>query len=478
MCAKPTGFLEYPRKDFGKRPRKERLLDWAEVQTLQPPAELTLQAARCMDCGIPFCHAHGCPLGNLIPDVNDLVYRGHWRAALDLLHRTNNFPEITGRICPALCESSCTLNLRQEAVTVRQIELAVAEKGWSEGWIRPEPPAVRSGRRVAVVGSGPAGLAAAQQLARAGHTVTVFEKDERIGGILRYGIPDFKLDKAVLDRRLEQMRAEGVAFETGVTVGADLSLSYLQRSFDAVLLAGGARVPRDLTVPGRNLDGVHFAMDFLVRQNRSAGHGQRGPAPEITAAGKRVVVIGGGDTGADCVGTSLRQGALSVTQFEILPKPPPTRCESTPWPEWAYMLRSSSSHEEGGERRWSVTTTSFVGENGRVRAVHCTEVEWCTDDKGRRTCRERPGSEFTQPADLVLLAMGFTREGNGEVLTRLGVSVDASGRPQVDAAGMTSVRGVFVAGDLAAGASLVVRAIAAGRQVAEGISRFLGTLPR
>lgn len=477
MCAKPTGFLEYSRKDVGKRPAEERLLDWAEVQTLQPTDELVRQAARCMDCGIPFCHAHGCPLGNLIPDFNDMVYRGHWREALALLHRTNNFPEVTGRICPALCESSCTLNLNQEAVTIRQLELAIAEKGWCEGWIKPEPAAVHSGRRVAVIGSGPAGLAAAQQLARAGHAVTVFEKDECVGGILRYGIPDFKLDKAVLDRRLEQLRAEGVSFETGVSVGTDLSLSYLQRSFDAVLQAGGARVPRDLAVPGRELDGIHFAMDFLVRQNRSGGRDGTGPATEVVATGKRVVVIGGGDTGADCVGTSLRQGALSVTQFEILPKPPPTRCESTPWPEWPYMLRSSSSHEEGGERRWCVTTTGFCGQDGRVSALRCAEVEWTTDEKGRRACRQVPGSDFPQPAELVLLAMGFTREGNGDVLRRFGVRVDASGAPEVDSTGMTSVSGVFVAGDLASGASLVVRAIAAGRQVADGIGRFLESLP-
>jgi NAD(P)H-dependent glutamate synthase small subunit len=477
MCAKPTGFLEYSRKDFDKRPKGERLLDWQEVQTLQTPAELTQQAARCMDCGIPFCHAHGCPLGNLIPDFNDMAYRGHWREALALLHRTNNFPEITGRICPAPCETSCTLNLNQEPVTIRQLELAIVEKGWSEGWITPEPAAVKSGRRVAIIGSGPAGLAAAQQLARAGHEVTVFEQDERIGGILRYGIPDFKLEKQVLDRRLQQMAAEGVAFETGVTVGVDLALSYLQRSFHAVLLAGGARHPRDLAVPGRDLAGIHFAMDFLVRQNRLARPAAPGgQGAEISAAGKRVVVIGGGDTGADCVGTSLRQGAVAVTQFEILPKPPPTRSESTPWPEWPYVLRSSSSHEEGGERRWNITTHAFLGQDGRVNGIRCAEVEWVTAENGRRICRDRAGTEFVQPADLVLLAMGFTREGNSEVLKRFGVELDAAGNPKLGPDGMTSGRGVFVTGDLASGASLVVRAIAAGRRAAEGIHCFLGAL--
>ena len=476
MCAKPTGFLEYSRKDFGKRPKEERLLDWSEVQVPQAPAELAQQAARCMDCGIPFCHAHGCPLGNLIPDFNDLAYRGHWREALALLHRTNNFPEVTGRVCPAPCETSCTLNLNQEPVTIRQLELAIVEKGWSEGWIKPEPAAVKSGRRVAIIGSGPAGLAAAQQLARAGHEVTVFEREARIGGILRYGIPDFKLEKRVLDRRLAQMAAEEVAFETGVMVGVDLALSYLQRSFNAVLLAGGARSPRDLTVPGRELAGIHFAMDFLVRQNRRAEQAAPGQSAEITAAGKRVVVIGGGDTGADCVGTSLRQGASAVTQFEILPKPPPTRSESTPWPEWPQVLRSSSSHEEGGERRWNITTHAFLGQDGQLSGVRCAEVEWVTADKGRRVCRDRPDTEFVQPAELVLLAMGFTREGNSEVLGHFGVELDAAGNPKLNPEGMTTRPGVFVTGDLASGASLVVRAIAAGRKAAEGIQRFLAAV--
>jgi NAD(P)H-dependent glutamate synthase small subunit len=473
MCAKPTGFLEYARKDLHKRPKDERLLDWQEVQSLQPKAELSLQAARCMDCGIPFCHAHGCPLGNLIPDFNDLVYHGQWREALDLLHRTNNFPEVTGRVCPAPCETSCTLNLNQEPVTIRQLELAIVERGWQEGWITPQPAPVASGRRVAIVGSGPAGLAAAQQLARAGHAVTVFEQHERIGGILRYGIPDFKLDKRVIDRRLAQMAAEGVVFETGVTVGTDISLSYLRRSFHAVLLAGGARTPRDLTVPGRELGGIHFAMDFLVRQNRAGGKA----AVDLSAKSKRVVVIGGGDTGADCVGTSLRQGAASVTQFEILPKPPPTRCESTPWPEWPYVLRSSTSHEEGGERRWSVTTKAFLGEAGQLTAVRCAAVEWYTADDGRRVPREQPNTDFVQPAELALLAMGFTREGNTEVFRQFGVELDAFGNPKLNADGMTTTPGVFVAGDLASGASLVVRAIATGRQMAAGIHRHLCALP-
>jgi NAD(P)H-dependent glutamate synthase small subunit len=467
--------MEYARQNAPKRPVGERLNDHAEVEQLLGEQELIPQAARCMNCGIPFCHMSGCPVENLIPDFNDMVYRGQWRHALELLHSTNNFPEVTGRVCPAPCETACTLAIIEPAVTIRQIELQIVERGWDEGWIQPEPAAVKSGFRVAVVGSGPAGLAAAQQLARAGHEVTVFEADDRIGGILRYGIPDFKLEKRVLDRRLEQMRGEGVRFETRARIGADISMAYLRRSFDAVLLAGGARVPRDLPVPGRELDGVHFAMTFLTQQNRrNAGD----PIPDteaISAAGKHVVIIGGGDTGSDCLGTSLRQGAQRVTQVEILPRPPDERDPSTPWPLWPYQLRTSTSHQEGGERMWNILTRRFLDNgNGAVAGLEAVRVEWGRDEKtGRMTFSEVADSVFELRADLVLLAMGFTREGNAEVLEGFGIEVGPDLNAVVDANGMTSLDGVFVAGDLFAGASLVVRAIADGRLAAERVSRFL-----
>ena len=473
MCAKPTGFLEYGRVPLPKRPREKRLEDYVEVEQLVPLDKLREQAARCMDCGIPFCHSCGCPLHNLIPDLNEMVYRGQWRKALDLLHATNNFPEITGRTCPALCEASCTLACNQEAVMVRHIELQIVERGWREGWIKPERPETSTGKRVAIVGSGPAGLAAAQQLARAGHAVVVFEKDAKPGGILRYGIPDFKLEKWVLDRRLEQLQQEGVSFETGVTVGTDISIRYLRRSFDAVLLAGGARVPRDLPVPGRGLAGIHFAMAFLKQQNcRVSGDPVDGETP-ITATGKRVVIIGGGDTGADCLGTALRQGAASVTQLEIMPQPPPTRDEATPWPMWPHQLRTSTSHEEGGERRWSVLTKEFKGVDGVVSGLCCTGVRWSKDGTGRTSFREVPNADFEVAADLVLLAMGFTNEGSAEHLNGFGVETNPDGTARLDAYLMSSVPGVFVAGDLSQGASLVVRAIMDGRTAADGVVRYL-----
>lgn len=475
MCAKPTGFLEYDRVDAPKRSVDERIGDFREVEQPLSVSKLTEQAARCMDCGIPFCHAHGCPVANLIPDFNDMVYRGQWRRALDLLQSTNNFPEVTGRVCPAPCETSCTLGINQPAVTIRQLELQIVERGWRSGWIRPEPAPQATGKRVAVVGSGPAGLAAAQQLARTGHEVVVFEKADRIGGILRYGIPDFKLEKWVLDRRLDQLRAEGVSFETGVDVGVDISIRYLQRSFDAVLLAGGARIARDLKAPGRELDGIVSAMDFLTQQNRLNAGEQIPPDDRISAHDKHVVVIGGGDTGSDCVGTSIRQGAKSVTQVEILPQPPPARDESTPWPEWPYQLRTSSSHQEGCERRWNVLTKAFIGANGSVSAVDACEIRWKTDDKtGKCSFEEIPGSEFRLPGGLVLLAMGFTMEGNQGVLHDFGVDTREDGQAVLDEAYMSSVPGVFVAGDLSQGASLVVRAIADGRRSAAGINQYLG----
>jgi len=471
---KPTGFLEYQRTDPPYRPIQERVRDFHEVDLMLPIEELQRQAARCMECGIPFCHAKGCPLQNLIPDFNDMVWRGQWRKALDLLHSTNNFPEFTGRVCPAPCEASCTLALEEEPVTIEHIELQIAETGWKNGWIVPEPPPFRSGRRVCVVGSGPAGLAASQQLVRAGHEVVLFEAADRPGGVLRYGIPDFKLEKWVIDRRLQQMQEEGLTIETDATVGEDLSLRYLRRRFHAVLLTCGARTPRDLNIPGRDLAGIHFAMDFLTQQNRRIAGDSIPDGEEIHAGGKRVIIIGGGDTGSDCLGTALRQGATEVTQIEIMPRPPDQRDPSTPWPLWPYQLRTSTSHQEGGTRMWSVLTKEFLGRNGHVCGIRAAQVQWERDpDTGRMTFRELPGAEFTLEADLILLAMGFTKEGNAEILRRFGIAVDASGSPVLDSGGMTSLPGVFLAGDFLQGASLVVRAIADGRRAAEQINRFL-----
>ncbi len=474
--AKPTGFLEFKRQPPSKRPVNERVKDWREIEQAWPEVKLEEQAARCMDCGVPFCHMSGCPLKNVIPEWNDLVYRKQWRAALELLHSTNNFPEVTGRVCPAPCEAACTLGANDDPVTIRQIELHLVERGWREGWIQPQPAAMSSGRKVAVVGSGPAGLAAAQQLARAGHAVVVFEAHDRAGGVLRYGIPDFKLEKWILDRRLNQMKAEGVSFETGIKVGEDISVNYLLRHFDAILLAGGARVPRDIQAKGRGeLKGIHFAMDFLIQQNHRVAGDTVPTAAEISAKGKNVVVIGGGDTGADCLGTALRQGALDVLQVEILPKPPAQRDASTPWPLWPYMLRSSSSHDEGGERRWNILTQEFIGKDGRVVALRGCEVEWKKAENGRMSPVEKPGTEFEVPADLVLLAMGFTKEGNAKMLNGCGLATTPASDPVLDRNFMGSVPGVFVAGDLNRGASLVVRAMMEGREAAAGVTRWLAT---
>lgn len=376
--AKPTGFLEFQRSVMKKRPVEERLRDYAAVDKPMDERQVAEQAARCMDCGIPFCQNCGCPVANVIPDFNDLVYRKHWRKALKMLHLTNNFPEFTGWVCPALCEASCCLGASKgsDPVAIRMVELHLVEKGWKEGWIKPQPAPAKSGRRVAVVGSGPAGLAAAQQLARAGHQVVLYESANRLGGLLRYGIPDFKMEKWQIDRRLEQMRAEGVSFETGVRVGEDVSPAYLRKRYDATVFACGARTPRDITIPGRQLQGVHFALDFLTQQNQRVAGDALPAAQEILAKGKRVVIVGGGDTGADCVGTSNRHGAASVVQVEILPKPPAERDPSTPWPQWPYQLRTSSSHEEGCDRRWNVQTKEFVGRNGQVIGLKCIEVEW------------------------------------------------------------------------------------------------------
>ena len=470
--AKPTGFLEYSREEVAHRPVAERVGDHLEIDLPHPDEVMLRQAARCMDCGIPFCHAAGCPVVNRIPEFNDLVYRGRWREACENLHSTNNFPEITGRVCPAPCEAACTLGINDDPVLIKHIEWQVAERGWREGWIVPQPARQRTGRRVGVVGSGPAGLAAAQQLARLGHEVVVFEKDDRPGGLLRYGIPDFKLDKVVLDRRLDQMRAEGVRFENDVRIGEDISARYLRKMFDAVCLTMGAGVPRDLNVPGRGLENVLFAMDFLTRQNR-ANAGLPGADPQrVTAQDRIVAVIGGGDTGSDCVGTARRQGAKEIHQFEILPEPPPDRPDDTPWPLWPRILRTSSSHEEGCRRRWCVLTKRLTGVGIRVNKLHGCEVEW-TRRAGEWRMKELPGTDFSLRVDLVLLAMGFLHVEHGGLIDALGLPLDPRGNVVVDDHGRTPVPGVFAAGDTSRGASLVVHAIAAGRRAAEGIDRWL-----
>jgi len=471
---KPTGFMIYERQDPSKRPVNDRIRDYREFAAPLTDAELESQAARCMDCGIPFCHVYGCPVKNLIPNWNDMVYRKKGRRALDLLHATNNLPEITGRVCPAPCEPACTLAINQPAVTIKQIELQLVERGWEEGWIQPEPAPLKSGKRVAVAGSGPAGLAAAQQLARRGHEVVVFERSDRVGGLLRYGIPDFKMEKWVIDRRVEQMVAEGVVFETGVEAGVDISGRYMQRTFDAILLATGAGVPRDLDVPGRDLMGIRFAMDFLVQQNRrNSGE----PAPtgeEILAQRKNVVVIGGGDTGSDCIGTARRQGANEIVQIEILSQPPPQRTPDNPWPTWPHVLATSSSQEEGCRRLWDVATKAFAGEEGAVRKLQCVRLDWSEpDEQGRRTCREIAGSEFEIEAELVLLAMGFVHLEHGPLVEGLELDRDGRGNLQVASNFMTSVPGVFAAGDSMMGASLVVRAIDSGRLAAAAVDSYL-----
>ena len=462
---KVTGFVEFARETPERRNPADRINDWHEVYQEFSEDKVRTQGARCMDCGVPFCHT-GCPLNNIIPDWNDLVYRDRWRAAIRVLHSTNNFPEFTGRICPAPCEAACVLGINEPPVAIKLIEKTIVEHAFEEGWIQPEPPQRRTGKRVAIVGSGPAGLAAAQQLNRAGHSVVVFEKADRIGGLLRYGIPEFKMEKWVLDRRLDQMKAEGVEFRTGVHVGETISADALEREFDAILLAGGAEQPRDLPVPGRELKGIHFAMDFLPQQNKVCAGDP--VAEQILATGKHVVIIGGGDTGADCLGTSHRQKPASVHQFEIMPMPPPERAAHTPWPLWPLQLRVESSHEEGGTREWSMATTSFSGdEHGRVKKLHGVRV-------GPAPKFEPiPGSEFTMDANLVLLAMGFTGPVKKGIVEQLGVALDNSGNVATDANYSTNVPGVFAAGDLRRGQSLVVWAIAEGRKAAEGIHRYL-----
>lgn len=471
--AKQTGFLEYKREEPKKRPVAERIQDFRELEELLPPDRINQQAARCMDCGTPFCHAFGCPVANRIPDWNDMVYQERWEQALTLLHATDNFPEFTGRICPALCEAACTLAIQKEAVSIKHIELQIVERGWREGWIKPEPALYQTGKRVAVIGSGPAGLAAAQQLARNGHSVVVFEKADRIGGILRYGIPDFKLEKWVIDRRLEQLRQEGIIFETGVEAGVDLSIRYMQRTFDAIVIATGSSVPRDLKIPGRELKNIHFAMDFLTQQNRRLKGDKIDEQMPISAKDKRVLVIGGGDTGSDCVGTSRRQGARQIVQIELLPQPPVDRAPYNPWPTWPNIMRSSSSHEEGCERIWSVQTKEFVG-NEQVEKVKAVRLDWSLpDESGRRKFTEIPNSEFEIEADHVLLAMGFVHPEHGPLVKDAGLKLDDRGNIQVDKNQMTSVPGIFAAGDCVLGASLVVRALDQGRKVADGVEQFL-----
>jgi len=469
---KITGFLEVSRKKQPYRPVEERVRDWRQVMEPWPVEPLKVQASRCMDCGIPFCH-QGCPLGNLIPDWNDLVYRDQWREAIHRLHATNNFPEFTGTLCPAPCEGSCVLDINDDPVTIKAIELSIVERAWENGWIKPEKPGFRTGKKVAIVGSGPAGLAAAQQLCRAGHEVTVFERDDRIGGLLRYGIPEFKMEKRHLDRRLDQMMEEGVIFKTSCHVGVNVSVRVLRKEFDALLLAGGACAPRDLPVPGRELKGIHFAMEYLTMQNRRCEGDVISDADFISAKDRHVVIIGGGDTGADCLGTVHRQRCASVHQLEILPKPPLTRPTDNPWPEWPLIYRSSAAHEEGGERVYAVSTRRFIGDNnGRVSALELVRVE-IKRVNGRTVFEEVAGSEHTLPCELALLAMGFLGPEKHGMLEQLGIRLTDRGNVWRDGNWMTSIPGVFTAGDMQHGQSLIVWAIAEGRSAARGIDVYL-----
>jgi len=486
---KPTGFLEFDRRDRRYEPAGDRVVHYNEFVIALAEREVSEQGARCMDCGIPFCH-EGCPVNNIIPDWNDLVYKRDWRAAIEVLHSTNNFPEITGRICPAPCEAACTLNIDDVPVAIKTIECAIVDKAWEEGWIKPQVPERRTGKRIAVVGSGPAGLACAQQLARAGHQVSIFEKHDRIGGLLRYGIPDFKLSKQLIDRRMAQMRTEGVEFHTHTHVGVDIPVARLHQDYDALVLAGGSEKPRDLDVPGRSFDGIHFAMDFLTRNSKRVQGTYVADDDFISAQGRQVVVIGGGDTGSDCIGTSNRHGARSVSQIEILDKPPVKEDKGLTWPDWPNKLRTSSSQEEGCERHWNVLTKEFLGDaNGRVRALRYCLVRWDKDASGRWQMSEVPGSEGELKADLVLLAMGFlhpVHEGMLEALkSEVGLELDTRGNVKAATEGQgayqTSVPGVFAAGDMRRGQSLVVWAIREGRQCARAVDEWLmgrSDLPR
>ena len=464
------GFLKHERESIHYRPLERRLSDWKEVYDPLPIVAIKTQAARCMDCGVPFCHS-GCPLGNLIPEWNELAYRDDWRDAIDRLHATNNFPEFTGRLCPAPCEGACVLGINAPAVSIKAIEVTIIDRAFEEGWVVPEPPGVLTGKKVAVVGSGPAGMAAAQQLTRAGHSVVLFERAGRIGGLLRYGIPEFKMEKRILDRRIDQMRAEGTEFRVNANIGENVSVDELRNDFDAIVLAGGSTIPRDLPVPGRELNGIHFAMDYLTSSNLAVEG--TAPAPTITAEGKHVIIIGGGDTGADCLGTVHRQGAASVHQLEIMPRPPEDRADNNPWPQWPLIFRTSSAHEEGGDRVFSVGTDRFSGdEDGNVRKLHGREVEMVIKD-GRPMFEPVEGTEFELDCDLALLAMGFAGPQRNGMLEQLGVEIDGRGNVVKDKDWMTNVPGVFVAGDMGRGQSLIVWAIAEGRSAAAAADRYL-----
>ena len=469
------GFLKYKRQPVRHRAVDQRIHDFKALDLPLTPDEIHQQAARCMDCGIPFCHGAGCPVKNQIPDINELVYKERWRQACRMLHATNNFPEITGRVCPAPCEAACTLSINDEPVLIKHIEFQIVERGFSQGWIQPLPAAWKTGKRVAVIGSGPAGLAAAQQLARAGHDVVVFEKDEEAGGILRYGIPDFKFEKHVIDRRLEQLTAEGVEFQTGVTVGEDISARYLRKMFDCICLTMGAGQPRDLPVPGRDYENVVFAMDYLTAQNKRNAGELVDNSDIPTVKDKVVVVVGGGDTGSDCVGTARRQQAKEIVQLEILPKPPERRPPDTPWPMWPRMMRTSSSHEEGCERIWSAMTKRLLGQDTRVKELHGCQVRWTKKPSGWKI-EELPGTEFVLKADVVILAMGFLHVAHEGLIKNLGLQVDDRGNLAVNQY-QTSEPWVFAAGDAVSGTSLVARAINSGREAAAAINRWLGTQP-
>jgi glutamate synthase (NADPH/NADH) small chain len=478
---KPTGFLEIERLDRSYAPASDRVQHYNEFLIPLEESDISLQGARCMDCGIPFCH-QGCPVNNIIPDWNDLVYQGNWQQALQVLHSTNNFPEFTGRICPAPCEAACTLNIDDNPVTIKTIECSIVDKGWEQDWIKPHLAEHKTGKQIAIVGSGPAGLACAQQLARAGHDVDLFEKSDRIGGLLRYGIPDFKMEKHLIDRRMAQMQTEGVTFHTGIDIGGNKPAKDLLDKFDAVVLTGGSEHSRDLDVPGRDLDGVHFAMTFLPQQNKRNAGDSIDESVAITARGKNVIVIGGGDTGSDCIGTSFRQGALCVTQLEILPQPPEKEDKALTWPNWPNKMRTSSSQDEGAIRDWSVATKSIEGDDGKVTAINCVRLEWKQDDAGQWQMEEIAGSEFQLKADLVLLAMGFVHPVHEGMLTELGVDLDARGNVQANTEQyQTSLDKVFTAGDMRRGQSLVVWAIREGRQCARAVDEYLmgsSDLPR